>query len=73
MIKVVNVCCITDLCLMEMPEPDGRKLYMIFWRSKDVFRDSFSEYIAPKNVPKINQKFTDLEELKRYCRGKRSE
>ena len=56
----------------EHQERNGKRLYLIECKElEDLFWGGFTEYIAPENIPRLNQKFTDFKELQQYCRGER--
>lgn len=54
----------------EHREHNGKHLYLIEAKETEgVFFGGFTEYIAKRDLPRVNQKFASFEELQKHCRG----
>lgn len=63
---------VTRIIELERKPIGNRKGFLIEYKELDVSSmGGFVKYIAPENMPKINQQFGSARDLENYCRGEK--
>jgi hypothetical protein len=64
---------VTRIVELQRKPIKGKKAYLIEYREKEVSTlGGFVEYVAPENMPKLNQEYESPRALENYCRGETS-